>query len=459
MIASESNWTGANPYCTATELSHHLRTSKTTHVVTEKRNLSVVLEAVSNFRISIILFDDILSPQMAPRNRQDSPFVSLSTLMERTQRFTSNKAPHVPVVLMSTSGTTGMPKMAVRTLSSLMLEAEAINDDGFKPYEVRRLFCAPIYHAFSFPLMMIAPLLHGHTSYFMLRFGEDFYENVEKYEITETALATPAIKKILDARKPQQSALNCLRLLWYGGALLADENHSKILALLPHLEIVPVWGMTEGGWFSTLRLGRNGAANAQVKAKDREVRNANNRSGFVGGMIRGLEGRVMPLHNDISDISSAGEIEVRGPQLMKCYLDDVEASACIWNKEWMKTGDIGLIRRGEVFITGRVKDMIKVNAFQVAPAELENTLLKHSLVQDCTVVRCQQSEHPLVYIVLACTNILDRGGLTDDLRSHMLLHLSKYKVQACVFEFLQELPRGDSGKVLRKLLPQAKHKC
>lgn len=94
---------------------------------------------------------------------------------------------------MSTSGTTGIPKRAARTHRAAIEEAVAIEGDcQSKPYEVRRLYCTPIFHSVSAPQTLFTALEFGFPTYLMQRYGSTFAHKVEKFSITETA-APPAM--------------------------------------------------------------------------------------------------------------------------------------------------------------------------------------------------------------------------------------------------------------------------
>lgn len=195
--ASKCRWTGTNTAYTSPELEHHLRISKTRYVVTEEEHLETVRAAVSHSgtKAEIILFSDILYPRS--RKEDDhrhccgrrlsstlhrSKYRSLHDLLrrKRTQEELEARLRDIDIdsvaTLMSTSGTTGPPKMAARTHRAHMTESRAaVDNDSAKPYEIRRLWCVPIFHSFAFPTMVINSLLLGVPAYFMRRFLDQTY--------------------------------------------------------------------------------------------------------------------------------------------------------------------------------------------------------------------------------------------------------------------------------------------
>ena len=283
ILASKCRWTGSNPAHTQYELAHHFRVSNTKYVVTLQEHLTTVETAVRELgsEIEIILFTDLLrkpavdaaceswsssaeKPQTdRNRNAEMEKYRTLEDMCspphsQKLQDQIQHELTNVPLddiaVLQSTSGTTGLPKMAVRTHEAMMLETIAIEDNNAaKPYEVRRLFCTPIFHAFSTPEMIFNPLRLGYTAYFMRRFDESFAQKIHDFGITETAAPPPMLMR-LEQQTEAHHLLQSLRLTLSGGAPLMPGLRTRVLRIFNNPpRIVQVWGMTEGGWFTTLK--------------------------------------------------------------------------------------------------------------------------------------------------------------------------------------------------------------
>ena len=441
IIASQATWTGTNPAYTAHELSNHLNKTKARYLVVEQTHLEVALEAASRYDnyLSIVIFEDLLGEMetavpSAPRGTR-AEIIGLSELITRRRPVcgAENIYPEsrsVFAALMSTSGTTGSPKLACRTQRALMAESVAMEDaPDKKEYPVRRLFCTPIFHAFSLILVAVNALRHGHQTYVMKKFDHTFSQKVCQFQITETA-ATPAmLHRLTTTDKVQMSDLASLRLIWCGGAnLTSDVREQALMLLRQDVRIVQVWGMTEGGWFTTFHHPEN------------------NHDGSVGRLLDGWTMRVLtePVGYDQTTVTK-GEIHVRGPQLMTEYYNDPVATREAFDGAWFKTGDVGYIQKGKVYLIDRAKNMIKVNGFQVAPAELEDVIVGHPKVEDCAVTRSGSglSEHPLAFLVSS-----DSGLSEADMQQYMLRFLTRYKVLRCRMRFVNEIPRGETGKVL-----------
>ena len=335
------------------ELNHHLRTSNTRYVVTLPKQLRVVEGAVQTLgsKAEVILFTELL---------MDMPEVDTSHLrLPSARSYRCNSVPtneddlktyrnlHHPMggasehnlqsqlsevsaneiaALMSTSGTTGLPKTAARTHLAMILESKAIEDDKTaKPYEVRRLFCTPIFHAFSAPEMLINPLRLGYATYFTRLFDDTFAQKVHDFGITEIAAPPPLLMSLLQQADAHRLLQN-LRLIFSGEAPLVADLRSKVLEIFERTpRIVHIWGMTEGGWFSTFKYPEDDAG------------------GSVGRAVPGCEVK-MNLADliEIADRHAAGEILLKGPKMMTGYLGNAQATEEAFTEDgWLKTGDVG----------------------------------------------------------------------------------------------------------------------
>ena len=148
----------------------------------------------------------------------------------------------------------------------------------------------------------------------------------------------------------------------------------------------------------------------------------------------------------------SGELLIKGPQVMKGYLGNPEASkATIDDDNWLHTGDIASIdEHGFIILVDRVKELIKYKGFQVAPAELEALIVTHPLVADVAVIGiadAEAGEIPKAFIV-------SKPGTSpkaDDIKAFVKEQLASYK-QVREVEFVDTIPKSPSGKILRRLL-------
>jgi 4-coumarate--CoA ligase len=175
------------------------------------------------------------------------------------------------------------------------------------------------------------------------------------------------------------------------------------------------------------------------------------RLGSSGQLLPGTEARVVnPDTADDLERGVPGEIWFRGPQAFKGYLNNEEmTNATVTPDGWVRTGDIGYVDvDGYLFITDRLKELIKVKGFQVAPAELEGLLYAHPLVADAAVISRADSrdgERPVAFVVAR------EEIAPDDLKQWVAQRVSEYKQLADVV-FCEQIPKSLSGKILRRVL-------
>lgn len=453
ILASGSVWTGTNPAYTKAELLHHLVQSETQYVITNYDHRDVVADAVgsSGRDIEIILFTDIVRTQPPERICHGTEQASIhfrtlhdlltlgnsSTLQEHLRAIPS----HSPATVMSTSGTTGLPKMVQRSHRSLIAETSAIVDNNAaKPYPVRRLYCTPIFHAFSFPEMVINSLRMGYPSYYMRRLNDTFTGNIHKFAITET-MAAPAMLLQITGRvekcQGERFNLQSLRMVLCAGAPLASHLRSRFLQLFDHgsARIVQVWGMSEGGWFATFRYPEH------------------DDTGSVGRPLPCYQVHVSESSLiKLSDGEQAGELLVQGRELAMTYMGNAGATReSFVGGDWLRSGDVGYVRNGKVYLIDRAKDIIKVNGWTVSPAELEGALYQVPGVLDAAALSYGHGtqEHAAIFVV-AKEPTLSKA----DIMEHLLESVARFKVATCEIHLTDSLPRNPSGKILRRLLYQ-----
>lgn len=336
-------------------------------------------------------------------------------------------------LLQYSSGTTGMPKEVELTHGSLVsvLRQNAgvteINVDDVV------LAIAPFPHIVGMVMTMLLPISAGATVLAMPRYdGETFGSSVVQHRVSVFVAAPPmaplfVIHPLLDpANVP-------VRVVAFGGAPLPADHEAAIAARYPGVVVGQGWGMTE------LSVGATTPRN-----------DGRSRPGSVGRLLPNTELRVVdPDTGADLGVDEVGELWVRGPQVMRGYLNRPDETAAILTADgWIRTGDLGYIDAdGFVFIVDRIKDLIKVKGYQVAPAELEAVLVGHPQVSDAAVVRGERDgrEVPIAFVVA------NAGLDLEELRSWFAEQVSPYKALHEVHR-LDALPRNMSGKLLRRQL-------
>jgi acyl-coenzyme A synthetase/AMP-(fatty) acid ligase len=261
IIMAGGVFTGANPSYKAGELRHHFEISETKFVFSSAASFAAVSEASEGlFDVgNIIVWGD------EEAGSSDGVRYSLADLLagvagapvvEPVSFDDETRARDTVAVLMSTSGTTGLPKMAARSHLSLVTENLALQDGVAKNYEVARLLFTPFFHGFTAPLALVDALVHGRTTYVMPRFNvKSCLEYVERYNITEIAAPPPVLLAFRQVSEAERTALHSIRLIWSGGAPMAAKMQNEAVKMFyPSARIVQVYGMTEAGWITTFRF-------------------------------------------------------------------------------------------------------------------------------------------------------------------------------------------------------------
>lgn len=176
-------------------------------------------------------------------------------------------------------------------------------------------------------------------------------------------------------------------------------------------------------------------------------------AGTVGRLLPATQARIVdPVSGaDVPD-GEAGELWVRGPQVMQGYLNDPEATAATLSDGWLRTGDILQCRDGDFYVVDRLKELIKYKGYQVAPAELEAVILGHPAVVDAAVIGIpdpEAGELPVAYLVVNG----DRAAGVDagSVMAFVAEPVAPYKKLRGVV-FVDHIPKSASGKILRRVL-------
>ena len=418
----------ANPTYTAKELNYQLTDSGATLLVTHPAFIETAKEAVKGTKIRQIItlgeaegatpIEDFLG---AP-HRAQTP-VDLDD--------------HI-VVLPYSSGTTGLPKGVMLTHRNLVMNVDqSLGAIDIQPGEWTVAFL-PFFHIYGQTVLMNVYLARGAGGVTMPRFDlEQFLKLVQEYK-TPRIWAVPPVAIAL-AKHPMvdQFDLSAVTEV-FSAAAPADETLMNAIKARIGAKGVQAYGMTELSPISHIAPAENA------------------KPGAVGVAVPNTECRIVdPETGKDCGANEEGELWIRGPQVMKGYLNKPEATAeTIVEGGWLRTGDLGLIDDdGELWIKDRLKELIKYKGFQVAPAEVEAALLELPTVLDCAVLGKRDDEAgelPVAFVVRAPGT----EASADDIRAALEGRLVSYKIPAEV-TFIDAIPKTASGKILRRQLRDA----
>ncbi|HLG56914.1 MAG TPA: AMP-binding protein [Vicinamibacterales bacterium] len=336
------------------------------------------------------------------------------------------------VVLPYSSGTTGLPKGVMLTHRNLV--ANLVQIDAIETQEIHALLgVLPFFHIYGMVVILNFGLMRGATIVTLPRFElEAFLGVLQQWPIALVHVAPPVVVALAKHPLVDRYNLSGVKWLFSAAAPLGVELTSAVEARLP-LRVRQGYGMTEASpatHYSTPGL---------------------QRPGKVGPLVPSTEGRIVDPETLLdAGVGRRGEIWVRGPQVMKGYLNNPEATLHTVDADgWLRTGDIGVVDEdGYLEVVDRLKELIKVKGYQVAPAELEALLLKHPKIADAAVIPVRDDEcgeRPKAIIVA-------REPLTaEEVTAFVDAHVAHYKRIAQV-AFVDSIPKSPSGKILRRVL-------
>jgi len=263
---------------------------------------------------------------------------------------------------------------------------------------------------------------------------EQFLDLIQKYRVTLSHVVPPIVLQLAKNPIIEKYDLSSLKIIFSGAAPLGEELSRACIKRIG-CSIRQGYGMTE-----TSPVTHSSPADpAQMK------------HGSVGPPAPNTECKLIDSASGAElGPNQEGELCVRGPQVMKGYLNNPQATANTIDQDgWLHTGDIGYADDdGHFHIVDRVKELIKYKGFQVAPAELEAILLAHPAIADAAVIPCRDDEAgevPKAFVV-------SKGEVTGEAIMDFVAERVAPHKKIRFVEFIPQIPKSASGKILRRVL-------
>ncbi|KAL2817589.1 hypothetical protein BJX63DRAFT_419540 [Aspergillus granulosus] len=457
IVGSGRIFCGVNPAYTQFEVEHQLRDTGAGVILVHPSLVSTAVKAAETVGVprgGIFLFSD----DDEELRSESFPGVSDWKRMIGTEEegvtwkwdeISGETAVSTIATVNYSSGTTGLPKGVCGSHYNLIANSEQtifMRDQGLphavvpasRPEE-RWVGFLPLYHAYGQLYACIMASKLSFPVYIMRKFMyEDFLTTIQKYRITNLQVAPPIL--IMLDKRPETSRydLSSVRNILCGAAPLSRDLQNSIQTRFG-INVVQGWGMTE------------------VTCGAIHVPGGNyDESGSVGFLDPNCEAKLLDEEANPVLPGEPGELYIRGPNVCLGYWKNEAATKDSFDAEgWLKTGDVMRVSGDRFWVVDRKKELIKVNALQVSPAELEAVLLGHEGIADAAVVGVMGEdgqERPRAYVQMS-----DRmgGKLSErDIQGYMQARVAKHKQLVGGVQFVEEVPRLASGKLHRKVLKE-----
>lgn len=343
------------------------------------------------------------------------------------------------IMLQYTGGTTGVAKSAMLTNQNLvanMLQIRAIMMPFLEEGKETVLSPLPLYHIFAFSVNCLALLSFGAYTVLVTN-ARDLPSVIKEFKKHPISLFT-GVNTLYNALLNHSGFENCdfskLKISVAGG-MAVQKSVAEKWQKVTGCQLAEGYGLTET------------SPVACVNPLDGHAR-----LGYIGLPVPSTEMRVVDEKGDLVNVGEAGEIQIKGPQVMKGYYNQPAETLKCLKDGWISTGDIGFMEEDGFFkIVDRIKDMILVSGFNVYPNEIEEVAIMHPKVLEAAAIGVpddKSGEHVKLFIVKK-----DKSLKESELMDFCRENLTGYKLPKEI-EFRDSLPKTNVGKILRRALRQ-----
>jgi len=421
--------TPINPLYTKREIEHQLKDCGARFLVTIPMFMDKAREAAEEAGIEeVFVFGEAVGA---------TPFSELLIDNGRAEQVAIDPREDL-VTLPYSSGTTGLPKGVMLTHHNLVANIRQMEGLCYF-FETDRLICVlPLFHIYGLVVVLNMGLYTGATIVTMPRFElEAFLKTAQDYEVSLAHLVPPIVLALSKHPVVDNYRLPKLRTIFSGAAPLGEELTRACMERLG-CSVRQGYGMTE-----TSPVTHSSPAPPHII-----------KFGSVGVPAPNTECKIVDLETgEALGHGQRGEVCVRGPQVMKGYLNKPEATAATIDEDgWLHTGDIGYADEdGHFFIVDRAKELIKYKGLQVAPAELEAVLVTHPCVADAAVIPCPDEEAGEVPKAIV---VLRQASEPEAIMEFVAERVAPHK-RIRYLEVVDTIPKSPSGKILRRVLVES----
>jgi acyl-CoA synthetase (AMP-forming)/AMP-acid ligase II len=403
-----------------------------------------VAKTYGKIKMIILLDTEIEAENISSINTSE---VTFSSLLKPRQINDLSLSLNIPVSmkgeevasLMFSSGSTGLPKMVMRTHRNQLAQVlQLSHSEGSYcgPLDIVTCF-TPLCHMGGY--MTLGKNLFECSKVLMFPIFEVklFFEYVQKYKVTQTFMAPSYLGLLISSPLLERYDLSSLNMLLTGGAALPGNVAESLRTGLKSVQIIEMYGSTESGGTAMRPTNFVGTVS-------------------VGPLLPGVSVKIRdPSKGEDLGPNQVGEILVKGDQISPGYYGNPEATKAAFSEDgFYKTGDAAYFdEKGLLYIVDRFKELIKVSSFQVAPKELESVLEEHQSVAEVAVIGIPDETYgqiPKAYVVLKPGH---EGQVSDtDLMTHVKGLVADWKQLRGGVQFLEIMPKMGIGKIDRQAL-------
>ncbi|CAK1543232.1 unnamed protein product [Leptosia nina] len=432
-----------NPMYSAEDLKRQLEMVNCKAIVSSKTSYPNITEALNSMKrkLPVILTDNDALPEetISFAEFANDLHVDIDCL-----KAVKRSAKDVAIMPFS-SGTSGFPKAVVCTHKSVVAFNNAVLDpnviaieEATANYQSVIPGVLPFFHIYGFNVLMLNLMCVGVKVVTLSNFKpEVFLETLVRHRAQHLYAVPPMIMFLAKHPAVTPAHLQSLKTVVCGAASISSNDAEALLEKNRRIKFRQGYGMTEtnGG----IAVGRKDDSNHDA----------------VGHLLGSCEAKIVDLETqEALGPGQEGELWTRGPLMMSGYYENDDANREVFTEDgWFKTGDIGKYDDNKyLYITDRLKELIKVKGFQVPPAELETMLRKHPRVLDCAVIGIKDpitGEAPKAFVVAQPSLSVDPKELLDFVNKQVVSFKRIKEVQ-----FVDAIPKNPSGKILRRTLKE-----
>ena len=344
--------------------------------------------------------------------------------------------PDDDALMIYTSGTTAKPKGVILTYKNMIIALDALTKRlGYKD-ECTSLCMRPLFYIAGMLVTAKFAIFNSGTVILYDKFHRTlFWEAIEKYRINFVELSTSMIPMLLNPPEDiSKRDISSLKFIGVGGMPLSVEVAKRFEEAFK-IPLFECYGLTECTCLATY---------TPIDIKKRKF-------GSAGTPLASNEIRVMDDYGNFLARNTEGEVVLRGPTIMKGYYNKPELNKEAFTNGWLRTGDIGYLDRdGYLYITGRRKELIKRGGENISPREIDEVLYKHPAIKEAAAVGVPDKfygEEVKAFVALKKGKRASEKEIIDFCKKH----IAEFKCPKSV-EFIKELPKGPTGKILRREL-------